>query len=280
MPANRHYAARLARVTEYIHQHLDDELDLLRLAEIACMSPYHWHRIYSAIHGESVAATVKRLRLHRAAGLLVHTQLPVREVARRSGYPNLSAFTRAFGASYGLPPARYRTAGSHQPFQQALAQASVAAHEVIIGRLDPVTTLSARHRGSYMRIGEAFEKLVGWLGAHHQLRPDMRYFGVYEDDPTAIAEDDLHARAALSMPAPLPHASPFEPLTLGAPRCAILRHVGPYADMRHAYLWLFGVWLPQSGEEAADAPVLEEYLNNPRSTPPAELITHIYLPLR
>ena len=54
---------------------------------------------------------------------------------------------------------------------------------------------------------------------------------------------------------------------------AVLRHKGPYSDMRAAYDWLFGEWLVRSGREPADAPVFEEYLNNPRDTPPTELRT-------
>ena len=45
------------------------------------------------------------------------------------------------------------------------------------------------------------------------------------------------------------------------------------------YNWLFGTWLPQSGRDLADAPVLEEYLNSPRDTAPSELLTVLYLPL-
>jgi AraC-like DNA-binding protein len=55
------YEARLNRVLDHIHDHLDEPLDIDRLAEIACLSPYHWHRIYQAMHGETVAATVRRL---------------------------------------------------------------------------------------------------------------------------------------------------------------------------------------------------------------------------
>jgi len=64
------YEARLNRVLDHIYDHLDEPLDIDRLAEIACLSPYHWHRIYQAMHGETVASTVRRLRLHRAAGYL------------------------------------------------------------------------------------------------------------------------------------------------------------------------------------------------------------------
>lgn len=52
------YEPRLKRVTAYLHAHLDEYLDLNKLAEVACMSPYHWHRIYQAVHGESVVAAL------------------------------------------------------------------------------------------------------------------------------------------------------------------------------------------------------------------------------
>jgi len=59
------YGRRIARVTEHIADHL--ELDVGRLADVAFFSPWHFHRIYRETTGETVADTVRRLRLHRAA---------------------------------------------------------------------------------------------------------------------------------------------------------------------------------------------------------------------
>jgi AraC family transcriptional regulator len=39
------YGARMDRVIAYVFGHLDDALDLNKLAEVACLSPYHWHRV-------------------------------------------------------------------------------------------------------------------------------------------------------------------------------------------------------------------------------------------
>ena len=113
------YENRLRRVSAYIHDHLDEDLDMERLAEIACMSSCHWHKIYRAIYGETLAATVKRLRLHRSAGDIVRTDLTVGEIAKRSGYPNLQSFNRIFKSVYGMPPARYRKEGSHKAFESS-----------------------------------------------------------------------------------------------------------------------------------------------------------------
>ena len=88
------YLDRLQRVKAYIYAHLDEEIDLNRLAEVACLSPYHWHRVYAAVEGETIHATVKRLRLHRAAGQLAQTAQPLEEIARRAGYSSGAAFSK------------------------------------------------------------------------------------------------------------------------------------------------------------------------------------------
>src|SRR5690348_15732152 len=90
------YETRVNRVTAFIYEHLDEALDLDRLADVAAMSRWHWHRVYSAMRGESVASAVRRLRLQRAAADLANGEDNVEEVARRYGYPNLQSFTRIF----------------------------------------------------------------------------------------------------------------------------------------------------------------------------------------
>jgi AraC family transcriptional regulator len=94
-----------------------------------------------------------------------------------------------------------------------------------------------------------------------------------------VPEKHLCSRAGLSLPEGLQAQPPLVPFMLGGGPCAVLRHRGPYATMRAAYQWLYGRWLVQSGLEAADLPVFEEYLNNPRNTAPADLLTDIFLPL-
>ena len=74
------------------------------------LSPYHFHRIYRALLGETVSDTVRRLRLHRAAIDLVDRDLSIERTAWRAGYASQAAFTRAFHAQYDRPPARYRGA--------------------------------------------------------------------------------------------------------------------------------------------------------------------------
>ena len=272
------YEDRLSRVTGYIYDHLDDDLDIERLADVAAMSPWHWHRIYHAMRGETVAATVKRLRLQRAATLLAQTKTPIAEIAIRSGFSGAPAFTRAFAEAYGLPPAKYREEGSHTDFPAGTLHPPRRSWAIEIKALPELPALAMPHIGSYMQIGRAFETLFGALAARQAMPNPIRMIGIYGDDPTTIAEDKLRSHAALIGDADA--AAPVERHILRGGDYAVLRHKGPYADMRPAYLWLFGTWLPQSGREAADAPVLEEYLNSPQKVAPTELLSDILLPLK
>ena len=106
------YADRVERVHAYLAEHLDRDVDLDHLAGIACFSPFHFHRIYHALQGETVAESVRRMRLHRAALDLIEGAVPIARIAARAGYGSQAAFTRAFRSAYGAPPAAYRASAS------------------------------------------------------------------------------------------------------------------------------------------------------------------------
>ena len=277
------YAARLARVLDHIYDHLDEPLDIEKLADIACLSPYHWHRIYHAMYGESLATTVRRLRLHRAAGFLANGTMPIAEIAERSGYSSLQSFTRTFSAVFGMPPAQYRNAGTHTRFRPSFAipgESEMLNHDVAIRDIEGFDLLTIDHIGPYMQIGKAFDALMGWLAPRGLLSGEMRMIGLYYDDPAIVSEDELRSKAGVWLPRAVDvSGGPVHVTSVSGGKYAVLRHKGPYADMAAAYQWLYGEWLVNSDYEAADAPVFEEYHNNPKSTAPAELLTDICLPL-
>lgn len=279
-PVSESYAKRLTRVSAYIHDHLDEELTIAVLADIACLSPYHWHRIYHGYFGETVAATVKRLRLQRAAASLAHTDKPVSEIASRAGYDSQASFTRAFSTAFGLPPAKYREVGSHSVFKSPAPQDVQAMYDVAVTQVPATTLIAVDHRGSYMSIGKSFDLLFATLASRNLIRPGLRMIGVYFDDPTSVPEAELRSQAGVAVAEPLSVEAPLLMTQVHGGDYAILKYKGPYGDMRAAYDWLFGQWLPASGREAADAPVFEEYLNSPRDTSPTELRTDICLPLK
>ena len=139
------------------------------------------------------------------------------------------------------------------------------------------------HQGSYMGIGQAFDQLVGIAASRQLFSSSTRMIGIYLDDPAVVDEDKLRSVACISVSPTIQEQSaqaPLQAMHIEAGTCAVLHYQGPYSDMHPAYQWLFGVWLPASGYEAADNPVFEVYLNNPRDTAPNELLTDICLPLK
>lgn len=274
------YHERMARVLTHVHAHLDEPLDLARLAHLAHLSAHHWHRTYHALYGETLAATVRRLRLQRASGELANSSRSVLEIARRNGYPNAQSFARAFKAAYGLAPLAFRCHGPHVAYAPERAgDALPAGYAVEVRRLDRVHLAGLPHRGSYMNIGQAFEGALPRLHALGQVHAHSRWIAAYFDDSATVPMAQLSAVAGLSVPQDWPVPTPLQAFVVGGGNCAVLRYKGPYATMHAAYRWLFGPWLLQSGYCAADLPVFEEYLSSPRDTAPADLLTDICVPL-
>lgn len=273
------YETRLNRVIDHIYEHLEDDIRLEDLAEVACLSPYHWHRIYTAMRGETIAGTIRRLRLLRAADRLANSDMTVAAIAERAGYASADAFGRAFREAYGQTPAAYRAAGSHAAFKVANRARSAAEFPVTLVTLPTLRCAAIPHRGSYMGIDQAMSRLFAQLSAQAILPPEPHMMAMFFDDPDLTPTDELRSKACVPVAEDAVIAEPVEDTVLRGGRYARLSYTGPYADMRDAYRWLFGVWLPGSGHEADDAPVFEAYLNDPSAVPPTELRTDIHLPL-
>lgn len=282
MPENQtihKYQSRMDRVINYIYAHLDDEIDLNHLAEVACMSPYHWHRIYRGFSGETIAATVKRLRLHRSANQLVNTNMSLQSIVVQSGYSSNSAFSRAFIADYGFPPAQYRQRGQNPKLRTTAFERTEIMHNVEIKEIDNINLIGLEHVGPYMEIGRAFEKLMGWGAQVGLVGPGMQSYAAYYDDPELVQTKDLRSFAGLLEITDVSISAPYMRRVIDGGKYAVMCHKGPYSELPASYNWLYGSWLVQSGQNLRDAPCLEAYLNNPREVSPSDLLTDIYMPI-
>jgi AraC family transcriptional regulator len=145
------YGERVQRVVDYLAEHLDESLDLETLARVACFSPYHFHRVYRALLGETVSDTVRRLRLHRAAIDLLNRELSIERTACRAGYASQAAFTRAFRAEYGRPPAGYRGARRDAELYQ---ERNPGMYQVEIITLPGMRVAAIQHRATISSLVE------------------------------------------------------------------------------------------------------------------------------
>ena len=276
------YQRQLDAVTDYIYAHLDDDLSLETLAHVSGFSRYHWHRIYRAVRGETAAQTVRRLRLERAAAMLTETSWPVERIAWKAGFTGTEVFSRAFLRSYGTTPSRFRNDGRAASSGSSMMSCGSGLASPVREAPGWPVRVEARcgyrlavseHRGSYMDIGRAFSRVRDRVGSGSLM------VAIYEDDPDAVPPADLRSAAGTVVDpgTRIPHDLAERLVPAG--RYAIMRYVGPYSSMHVAYLWLYGQWLPSSGEEPRDHPVIEEYLTDPATTPPVHAVTDILLPL-
>ncbi|KHF39271.1 AraC family transcriptional regulator [Halalkalibacter okhensis] len=104
------YSACIQRTLDYIEENLHEPISLVKLAEVACFSPFHYHRVFQAMVGESVMDYVRKRRLTLAAERLFYTEEKVINIAIDVGFQSHESFTRAFKKSYGASPMKYRNA--------------------------------------------------------------------------------------------------------------------------------------------------------------------------
>ena len=293
----------LLRAALYVEQHLGEPLTVERLAEEACISMYHFHRLFTLWAGEPVNEYVRRLRLEHGAYRLRATTRPIGALALECGYASADAFGRAFSARFGESPRRYRQrwaggetadAPSVGPSPRASSPATppasrdaggAASARVVVQSLPAWRLVCVRHRGRYQEVGRAWGALAAWASEHALPLADAPRVGVSHDDPAMVEPakiryDACYAIHASRVPAVEPHVRP--PVfwrAMPAGDYAIARHHGPYHELGEAYRRLFLEWLPRSGRYPANAPVVERYRNSPREVEEAELSTDLLLPL-
>ena len=294
------YQDRLRLVLRHIEDNLDNPPSLEALSRIACFSPHHFHRIFTAIMGESVAAYVRRLLLQRAAAQLSYSGEVITQVALGAGYESLDAFTRAFRAAFGASPSVYRrNGGSLAAAARQNAGVPLFYHQLVgvpcmnvtIKPFPPRLAATVRHVGPYVDCGPAWGRLCAAVTAQNLFTPHTLSLSMCHDDPDITPPEKCRMDVCLTLPegmgendpalAPLLEGTGVYLTTVGGSgEYASVLVKGPYSLLHPAYRSLFGEWLPASGRELADAPGFEVYHNSPDRVAPEELLTEILIPLQ
>ena len=106
------YQSRINRVFDYVEANLGSELALSTLSDVAAFSPYHFHRVFRAMVGETLNQFIVRVRLEKAAArLLTNTATPVTEIALECGFSSPATFARAFRDRFGVSASGWRECG-------------------------------------------------------------------------------------------------------------------------------------------------------------------------
>ncbi len=101
---------RLSRAVDYIYQQYHTAISLDELAKVACMSKFHFLRMFKQVHGQTPYQFIAAIRLDKAKQLLSNSDLTVTDIAILVGYEDIATFCRAFKRKHSIWPMSYRLA--------------------------------------------------------------------------------------------------------------------------------------------------------------------------
>lgn len=103
------YKKRIVKTIRYIDENLDADLSLDTMAEISAYSPFHFHRIFKLITGETLQHYIIRKKIEKSAFYLaLHKETEIKEIYFDLGFSNHSVFSKTFKKYYGVPPSEFR----------------------------------------------------------------------------------------------------------------------------------------------------------------------------
>lgn len=306
--SKQEYKARINKVMDYLARNLEKPIDLDLMAQIAAFSPYHFHRIFTFIVGETPNNFVSRIKLEKAAQMLHdNPYLPVSEIAFKCGFNSPSSFSRSFKAYFGMntkifrendPPIyvkdgiRYskigiavRKIGKHpQPLVPQLC--SVELNELImknvkieIKQMPELNVIYCRHKGAFNKIGEAYEKLFKWAGPRGLVSSETRTVTVYLDDPAVTAVENVRQDASIIVNADVMVEGEIGKSTVSAGRYAVGHFELKESEFEKAWNTMCS-WLTESGYQPNDGPTYEYYHNHYDEHPEHKFIVDICIPVK
>lgn len=271
------YLDRVNRAIDLIVADLTRPLKLDDIARAAKLSPFHFHRVFAGVVGETPAAFVKRLRLEKAITIMVHNPgRALTHVALDAGFNSQTDFSRCFKQRFGVPPSVF-DANTWRTERRGELDFMLEEHDVHVTRLEPgenpdgfavtIRDLPAQTM-AYLRVlapyregvvEGAAERLVGWAkGRGIETNP---WYGYMWDDPEVTALDDCRYDVGVE----IDPGTGIEPdLDIGryefpAMRIACLTLKGDIQLEIRALDWLYRTWLPASGCVPDDLPCFEAW---------------------
>ena len=307
---------RVQPAMAFAARHLDDDLSLTTLSGQTGLSPFHLHRLFAQVAGETPKQFALRLRLGRGASMLLTSRDSVLSIALACGFGSHESFTRAFGRQFGMTPTHYRARG----FADRTGTTAAAIHARLVGhigpcvglfhvRLDgsapprhdmtysivkkdlaPQPVLVVRRRVKRSDIADTIGGVLPGIFQYAQQRgialaghPFTRYVdvgaGLLTIEPgMRVAGPYQPAAAAGGATQNGSQSGVVEDILPGGPAATTV-HAGSYETLAEAYAAL-EAWIESQGLQRAGAP-WESYITDPAEHPdPKDWKTEVCWPVR
>ncbi|HKV38246.1 MAG TPA: AraC family transcriptional regulator [Blastocatellia bacterium] len=292
--ANSEYVRRIDRVIDYLRGNLDRQVKLEELAKVACFSEFHFHRIFSAVTGETLNSFTNRLRLERAARLLRYSGQSLTDIALGCGFSSSATFSRAFRSGFDTSPSQFRKSGEikkskicKELFQKEDYILPMSAEEKRAAF--PVRLVDFPERQvAYIRVTNAFEMdrvlaalktMIEWAKSQN-VYTQGTLFGMSVDDPHVTPKHLYRYEVCLASSSPFECIPGMSKLKMPAMRYATTRVSGDLRKVATATDFLFRGWLINSDYELEHAPGLEVFLDKEKAMDWSHFEMELCIPVR
>jgi AraC family transcriptional regulator len=276
------YVKRINVIEEYISNHLDEEMDLKKLAEMSNFSVFHFHRIFKEIHYETLAVYITRSRVERAAYLLRYTNLPIETIAFNVGFEFSSSLSKAFKQFYNISPAAYRSNRDYFIISRKKTKMIPDILPPQLVTLESKDVIYFRQTGNYniLNYPEIWANLRDFAMEQEAYSDDTEFLTIYHDDVSVTRAEKLRADICLSVNKPIAAQGKIGVKQIPGGKYAEFLYEGPFTSVSSIYDAIFVQWLPNSGYEIRDLPLMEKYLSNPIKNYTGTIKTKAYLPIQ
>lgn len=280
------YKKRIKRVCDYIQIHLDKDITVSELSDVAALSKHHFHRIFSAFTGVNIVKYIQLLRLKRASyQLAFEHELKVIDIAMDAHFYSPEAFSRAFKRSFNQTPSEFRKFPDrenwHKKLEFSIPKGDIKMDvQIVTKNEENIAYLS--HIGAPDRILETAAEFIEWR-KETGLSPvkSSNTYGIPHAGPELVSPEKFRFDLCGTIERDVPkNKQGVKTSVIPAGRCAVFRHKGSHYQIRDVVCSLYSEWLPESSEETRDFPVYFHYLNFIHEVNENDLITDIYLPLK
>ncbi|MCB9933848.1 MAG: AraC family transcriptional regulator [Planctomycetes bacterium] len=288
---------RVNLAIDYIISHLGQRLRLEDVAHAAMLSPFHFHRVFQALMGETLADFVKRLRLERALFMMTHRRKPsLTRIALDCGFSSSSDFSRCFKQRYGTPPRDFDVKAWRDAHRLEIEATVPEATRLHLHRLPPASNpdgfkvvireLPARNV-AYIRVSNPYRRFDAVVKAIRRLEAwaesrgfaDGQWLGYQWEKPEITALENCAYYTAVEAGRFTPRGEigqyRFPPMTVAQ----VEMRGGVDLELR-LFQWFYGVWLPRSRYVPDDLPGFEAFMGRPLAHGTEHYELHAQLPVR
>ena len=293
LQANSEYTQRIDRVIDYLRENLNRPTKLSELAQVACFSEFHFHRIFSAVTGETLNGFENRQRLEKAARLLRYSKQSLTEIALDCGFSSSATFSRAFRSGFNTSPSQYRKNGAIK--NSKICKELFAAQEYILPMsveekrtAFPVTLKEfPEWQVAYIRVSDAFDmdkviaafkEMIEWAKSQAAFSQGV-LFGMSADDPHVTPKHLYRYEVCLAAAVPFKRIKGISILTMPARHYATTKVSGDIYKVATAWDYLYRGWLINSDYEPEHAPALEIFLDKNNATDWSHFELELCLPV-